>query len=94
MSRLKAKNTMKLSDLFRLLLFAIVFGILLAVLLFVIVLSTKIHYRTYITCPVFIEQGFLEEVISGYKVKFRLKPEDIAFICERQNATINRVYVN
>jgi hypothetical protein len=64
-------------------------GILLAVLIFMIGLSTKIHYRTYIACPVFIEQVFSERTAFGYKISFRLKPEDIAFIQDGQSATIN-----
>jgi hypothetical protein len=64
-------------------------GILLAVLLFMIVLSTKIYYRTYITCPVFIEPVLVEEAVSGYKINFRLKPEDIAFISDGQSVAIN-----
>jgi hypothetical protein len=63
-------------------------GILLAVLLFMIVLSTKIHYRTYIACPVFIEQEFSSGKFPVYKITFQLKPKDIAFINKGQYATI------
>ena len=63
-------------------------GILFTVLLFAIILSTKMHYKTFIICSVYIERESSSTAGLCYKISFCLKPEDIAFIHKGQNATI------
>lgn len=63
-------------------------GILLTILLMIIILSTKIHYKTYTICSVSIEQVFSSPTVPTYIVNFQVKPEDISLIHEGQNALI------
>ena len=64
-------------------------GILFVVLLFIIVLSAEIYYKTYIDCPVQIEQVDLSNQKKVYRLSFRLKPEDITSVQNGQNAVIS-----
>lgn len=61
-------------------------GVLFAVLLFIIVLSNNISYKTFADATVFIEKT--DTITSLYNIRFRIKPESFALIKKGLNADI------